>query len=306
MSVSLKTTLFLSLSGPDPTALARGLQRLGWLPAELLTLNVDYKKKKPGIHWFNEWAEKADKLTATTDEGHSLVVDRKAGLVTLRRPDVEIDGNLFEALMAVPFELAVIGQVHVEWWDEDYPAFSFSDGHVQHGWACAFRGAGHERLVSGRWLDFGPWRKHVLGDAGWIEFHDLAADAKTALQQALPGWERMGISDTGGFIQTGFIYKDDVGGVYDAETRKLKVIVPASGQVSQRKMLEMAAVRRDPRIQREKPIERIAFIFVDEANARRHLHELWLREHECWAIVEGQELRLDTAYAPQPAKPGWV
>jgi hypothetical protein len=304
--VSLKTTLFLSLSGPDAAALARGLHGLGWLPPELLSLEVDFKNKKPGTRWLNDWVDKAAKLTATTNEGHSLVVDRKAGLVALRRPQVEINAGLFEALKELPFELATVGQVHVEWWDETYPAYSFGDGHVQHGWACGFRGAGHERLVSRRWLDFGPWRKQTTGDTSWVEFHDLAADAKTALLQAQPGWERMGISDSGGFIQSGFIYTDDVGGVYDAEARKLKLIVPASAGVSQRKMLEMAAVRRDPRIQRDMPIDRIAFIFVDEAKARLHLHELWLREHECWAIVEGQEVRLDAAYAPQPAKPDWA
>ena len=38
----------------------------------------------------------------------------------------------------------------------------------------------------------------------------------------------------------------------------------------------------------------MAFIFVGEAKARRYLHELWLRDHECWAIVDGKR----TAVAP--------
>jgi hypothetical protein len=304
--MSLTTALLLSLSGPDAAALARGLATLGWLPASPQSLEVDFKSRKVGAKWLEEGLDKTGKLVATTNEGHSLTVDHKGGLVTLRRPGAEIAAPaFFEALGALPFELAAVGQVHVEWWDEDYPAYSFGDGHVQHGWACAFRGAGHERLVSRRWLDFGPWRKHVIGDASWVEFHDLGVDAKTALEQALPGWERMGISDTGGVIQTGFVYQDDVGGVYDPVERKLKVVVP-SGAVSQRKMLEIAAVRRDPRIQKERAIERTAFMFLDAANARAHLHELWLREHECWAIVDGVEQRLDTDHAPRPAPPGWV
>jgi hypothetical protein len=303
--MSRSTVLSLSLSGPDLEAIVRGLDALGWLPAAPTTLKVDFVARKAAPGWMDSWLGKAKTLKAMTDAGHTLDFDR-GGLVSLRRPDTVLAAHeTFEQLGGVPFELAVIGQVHEEWFDESFETFSFGRGHVPHGWASALRGAGHARLVSRRWPAFGPWRLHSIGDASWVEFHDLAADAATALAEAQPGWRRMGISDTGGFLQSGFVYTDDVGGVYDPNTRKLKVMVP-SGAVSQRKMLEIAAARRDPRIQKETPFEHTAFIFLDAANARRHLHELWLREHECWAIVDGVEQRLDEAYAPAPVPPGWV
>jgi hypothetical protein len=304
-----RAVLILSLSGPDPEGIVRGLARLGWAPAAPDLLEVNHEKRKPGAGWIDAWLPKAQHLTADSDEGATLTFDRKSGqggIVTLRRPDTDLDAPAtFQALGTVPYELAVIGPVYPEWWDEERPTYSFSDGHVAHGWACAFRGAGFDRLVSRRWLDFGPWWTRDVVDATWVAFHDLDADAKTALAQAIPGWQRMGISDTGGFIQSGFVYKDDVDGVYDPAERKLKVMVP-SGEVSQRKMLEIAAARRDPRIQKEKRIERTAFVFLDEQNARRHLHELWLRDHECWAIVDGREVRLDLDYHPTPEPPDWV
>jgi hypothetical protein len=304
--MSRRAVLTLSLSGPDAEGIVRGLDRLGWAPGKPDLLLVDHEKRKAGPGWIDKWLPGAQELTADADEGATLTFDRKGGIVTLRRPDSDLEASAtFPALAAVPYQLAAIGPVYPEWWDEEHPTYSFSDGHVAHGWACAFRGAGFDRLVSRRWLDFGPWWARAVGDATWVSFHDLEADAKTALEQAIPGWQRMGISDTGGFIQSGFIYKDDVDGVYDPTERKLKVMVP-SGEVSQRKMLEIAAARRDPRIQKDKRIERTAFVFLDRENARRHLPELWLRDHECWAIVDGREVRLDIDYHPTPSPPAWV
>jgi hypothetical protein len=296
----------LSLSGSDPEGIVRGLERLGLTPETPdFLLEIDHEKQVASAGWIATWLGKARTIMAVTKAGHTLTFDR-GGIVTLSRPDTELTAPAtFETLSQLPFELAVIGQVYPEWWDEEYVRYSFSDGHIPYGWACGFRGAGYDRLVSRRWLDFGPWRVRQVGAATWIEFHDLDADAKTALEQAQPGWERMGVSDIGGFIQSGFVYKDDVSGVYDPTEYKLKVMVP-SGEVSQRKMLEIAAVRRDPRIQQERRIERTAFVFLDEADALRHLHELWLRAHECWAIVDGVERRLDEEYHPSPSPPQWV
>jgi hypothetical protein len=37
------------------------------------------------------------------------------------------------------------------------------------------------------------------------------------------------------------------------------------------------------------------------------MQELWLRELECWAIIGGQEVLLNTGYDPPPTeKPLWV
>jgi hypothetical protein len=303
--VGRRAFLLLSVSGADAAEVVRGLRRLGLTPGGRdLYLEVNYEKREATDDWLDRWLGEARVIKAVSNEGQSLTFER-GGLVTLGRPDTGLAApETFEQLGSLPFEVAVIGRVYPEWWDEQYETYSFSDGHIAHGWACAFRGAGYERLVSRRWLDFGPWRKREVGDATWIEFHDIDADPGTALEQAQPGWRRMGVSDAGGFIQSGFVYTEDVSGVYDPTARKLKVMVP-SGEVSQRKMLEIAAVRRNALAQAERPIERTAFVFLDEANARRHLHELWLREHECRAIADGVEHRLDDVYQPQPSPPAW-
>lgn len=305
--MSRRTTLLTSLSGPDPREIVRGLDRLGLAPpAADFRLDVDGEKRDGAPGWIGRWLVGARSLSAVANDGQALTFDH-AGVVTLSRPDAELSAPAtFEQLGGLPFELAVIGPVYPEWWDESYPTYSFSDGHVVHGWACAFRGGGFDRLVSRRWLDFGPWRKREVGDATWVEFHDLDADPATALLQAQPGWERMGISDVGGFIQSAFVYTDDVGGVYDPAERLLKVIVPGRAAVTERKMLEIAAARRDPRIRQQQAIDRTAFVFVDAANARRHLHELWLRGHECRVAGGGPERRLDDGYRPVPTPPGWT
>ena len=174
------------------------------------------------------------------------------------------------------------------------------------GWGCAFKGAGHNRLVSRRWLDFGPWRLiRGTNDVSMVQFHDLGADAPTALEQAKPGHERMGISDTGGFIQTAYVYAHKIDGLYSQEERKLRILIHGR-EVSEREMLDACAVRHYQALGADSPIDSIAYVFAVEAEARAHLHELWLRELECWAFIGGCEERLDLDYHPAPDKPSWV
>jgi hypothetical protein len=54
-------------------------------------------------------------------------------------------------------------------------------------------------------------------------------------------------------------------------------------------------------------VAQVAFVFFDEADARAHLHALWLRGLECrWMSPRG-EVRLDSDYAPAtPPRPDWV
>jgi hypothetical protein len=223
--------------------------------------------------------------------------------------------NLDDALgilEPLPFEVCGLGSVFFdEWIKADFERWSFSRRHIDHGWACAFRGAGHDRLVSRRWLDFGPWRViRRPNDTTFIQFHDLAiTDSTEAYEQAKIGHERMGCSDTGGFIQQ---IEDwmlaDVRGLYFAEDRKLEVIVPAHETVSQSRMANACTLRLHHRLTRpaHQPIERVAFIFFDEADARAHLHELWLRELECWHVDGSGKHRLDLDYHPTPNPPEWV
>jgi hypothetical protein len=53
-------------------------------------------------------------------------------------------------------------------------------------------------------------------------------------------------------------------------------------------------------------IDHVAYVFVDQADARAHLHELWLRELECWYLDDAGKHRLDLDYHPVPSPPAWV
>ncbi|MCE9575781.1 MAG: hypothetical protein K8W52_21705 [Deltaproteobacteria bacterium] len=217
-----------------------------------------------------------------------------------------------EILTAVDFGVAGLGSVFFnEWIEADYKRWSFSRSHIDHGWGCAFRGAGHDHLVSRRWLDFGPWRViRRPNDTTFVQFHDLAiTDPAEAYEVAKVGHERMGVSYTGGFIQQIAQWMlDDVPGAYTAADKKLTRVIPADTEVSQLNMLNAATMRRHYRLNPglSQPVDRIAYVFVVEEQARAYLHELWLRELECW-VHDGRGLRrLDADYHPTPTPPDWV
>lgn len=211
---------------------------------------------------------------------------------------------------ALPFDVCSIGTIYPDEWNEmQVDPFGFSSRHMIHGWACAFRSAGHDRLVSRRWLEFGPWRvHHQPRDLSVVQFHDLRADAQTAARQARPGHERMGISEIGGYLQQPYVFSAPVEGLYIAEHRTLEVVVPPGGKIDQLHMQDACAVRQRHHVApaTEKPVDQVAYVFVDEDDARAHLHELWLRDLEVWLVDGSGRRRLDDTYAPTPRPPKWV
>jgi hypothetical protein len=54
------------------------------------------------------------------------------------------------------------------------------------------------------------------------------------------------------------------------------------------------------------PFDEAAVIFLELQAAQAHLHDLWLYGHQCWAIDEGRETRLDDGYNPQAPRPDWA
>lgn len=212
----------------------------------------------------------------------------------------------------LPFEICSLGSVFFDQWIKaGYQRWSFGRSHFDHGWGCAFRGAGHDRLHSRRWLEYGPWRViRRPNDTTFIQFHDLAiTDPAEAYAQAKVGHQRMGIDPIGGFIQG--IDLDviaEVRGVYRAETRTLEIVVPAGTEVTQQDMRVACGLRLHHKLTRPMVdrIEQIAYVFVAKADAEAHLHELWLRELGCWYLDEGGKHRLDADYHPTPSPPAWV
>ncbi len=213
---------------------------------------------------------------------------------------------------ALDFGVCGLGSIFFdEWIAADYERWAFSRGHIAHGWGCVFRGAGHDYLVSRRWLDFGPWR--VLrrpDDTTFVQFHDLAiTDPALAYDVAKIGHERMGVSHTGGFIQQIYDWMlNDVRGPYVPDERKLEVLIHPNDELPQLRMTNAAALRRHCRLHPDQPqpVDRVAFVFFSDDHARAHLHELWLRDLECWSHGSRGLRRLDLDYHPTPSPPAWV
>lgn len=195
--------------------------------------------------------------------------------------------------------------------EDDYSGPSFGVGNYKLGWACFFKGEeGHKRLVSRRWLDYGPWRViRGKNDTTLVQFHDQNVDMKTAFEQAYPGHQRMGISETGGYLKGKdwfqYFYKPE--GTYDIENRKFEIMI-GEREIEQGEMLEVCAIRLWQPFGEKKIVDSVAYVFIYPEMAQRYLHELWLREIECWTFKEnGERIRLDLDYQPPvPVKPDWV
>ncbi|MCG8422299.1 MAG: hypothetical protein MJE77_30635 [Proteobacteria bacterium] len=172
-----------------------------------------------------------------------------------------------------------------------------------------------------------------------VVFHQLGVDEDTAREQARLGHQRMSGDEEGGFLSSILMLRSEFNAIYEPGRRQLRVICHEGRSVSQREMSDACLVHfhntLDPehlaqftrrantyakamtrlkmpfqiadRFGPDQPIESVAYIFVSEADARKHLHELWLRELECWAFVDGKEIRLDLDYRPEPpSPPDWV
>lgn len=215
-----------------------------------------------------------------------------------------------ESIIGLAQQLAVDVMVlgpRYRWSADRRPLVTFSDGHRYHGWAVVFKGDGHERLVSRRWLEHGPWLvRQSPGDVSYVQFHDLSADSVVAWEQANRAHVRIGIDDAGGYLHPDHQSRTRISGVYSRTARSLTISRGNGQPMTQREMLDLCAHRRRSLVEDE-PIERIRILFLAERDARRHLHELWLRELECWFVDgDGREVRADDAYQPERIVPEWV
>lgn len=308
----MTTTLRLGFSGPDVDALFVALVETGLAGRGLpQTLVVDDKPRKVKADWTVAAAAARRSLAAEWDGEAGRLSLQKDRIVKLTRFGFDLDPErLLAQLAELPFTLGSAAELYPEWTDgslgEVYEGPGFAELHWPHGWACLFKGAGHERLVSRRWLDFGPWKvRRGAHDTTLVQFHELGADAATALAQARLGHERMGISDKGGFLQGRYVYAHDLQGLYYAQQHRLHVVVHGR-DVSQRELLDACAARRYQRLGAEQPLDNVVYVFMEEAPAMAHLHELWLRGLECRAVVEGVEIDLTAQYRPQPAALEWT
>ena len=300
----------VAMSGPDLPALAHAVAALPAFRGALPRVRLDTRDFEPacGGDWLDRGlAQTTINLFALWDESFQHFLSFRPGdVVQMAIPGFPRDpAAALEPLSALPFEVASFGSIHPSW-RPDYDGPGFGGFHIPLGWGCAFRGDGHRRVVSRRWLEHGPWKVwHGANDTTLIQFHDLDADAATALAQARPGHDRMGPSDTGGYLAPSQLTETALRGLYNAGEQKFRIPV-SYREVTSRELLDACAVRASGGSDPSRPIRALAYLFLDEAAARQWVGELWLREIECWAVVNGAERRLDLDYRPADARPAWA
>ena len=311
----------MSVSGDDLPGILRGLHSHYFDKREPLKMLVDGDADEviDEIRWFDgvideiRWFDRAMAREISAglyfDEDGDVWMSISTTSVNCGHKDSEVSPKtVLDALDNCDFSLAAVLGPHGRWFAHNTPErFGLSNGHFGNAFAVAFKGDGFEQLVSRRWLEFGPWKTHWRGEElCLVQFHELDVDSETALKQALPGHKRMGIDDIGGFLRSPYLYSEDITGPYDAKKKLIKIIVPVGAEVPQRKMLDACALRTAGANDAGKRVDSVAFVFMTEADARKHLHELWLRELECRALIDGKEVRLDLDYQPTLDRPEWV
>ncbi|MDC0711903.1 hypothetical protein POL68_25775 [Stigmatella sp. ncwal1] len=301
--------LRVGLAGTDLPSLVRALPGR-WVPkTPPPEFSVEFEDQPAGDNWLDKAACCTEMTQAKwKDVGEPFLIHTARIIVKTGSTGDWQPQAVLSLLVPLPFTVASFDTAHPSWEKglDAYEAPGFGYQHYSHGWACAFKGTGHDALVSRRWLEHGPWR--VLkgaDDTTLVQFHDLAADSATALAQAKPGHERMGITRTGGYLPRNYTPQQDLQGVYDSKEKSLRIVVHGR-DVAPGEMLDACAARQFQLLGQDKTVQRVAYVFMEPARAQAHLHELWLHDLECWTIELGKEIRLDKDYKPTPVKPDWV
>jgi hypothetical protein len=307
--------------GADPAALLAGLVRLGIADMESpvrSSVRVGIRRASLTDFW-TAWREVPPLRRAFASCKHDEEGDRYSMLswdpdscAKVKNTDYPFaPASLRDLLAPLDFTVASVLLAHFYPWrhPKDYKRPGLGDGHFGAGSFAAFRGEdGHRRLVSRRWLDHGPWRliRDEATDLTLVQYHDLDADEATALEQAKLGHQTMGIRPHGGFIQKRFVWGRLEPNFYDRQRRTSIVLVHHDDPVAPRQMLEAAALKLwQPH--EDTPIDQVAFVFTKEANARKHLRDLWLRGLEVRVMGTHGEVRIDDTYDPGPPEvPDWV
>jgi hypothetical protein len=310
--------LFISLEGSDLYKILKMVYNFGIFQDSPSPDRfwVDGTKKKYVRDWMEHYVNTCKRDVALFWEDGDGLDDHhlsyaKGCVVKFSIRNFDENANAVLTLIApLPWSVAAFLQLRHNWVvnGEEYSAPGFANKHHPLDWGCAFKGEGHKRLVSRRILEFGPW--HLIrdeeNDITLVQFHDLNADSETALEQAKPGHALMSKPFEGAFFQKDFNLAGELDVLYEPAERKVKVIV-AGRNVPISEMVDMAKARYGQLLGPEKPIDSVAYIFTEsEEAARAHLHDLWLRELECWAFIDNLQTRIDLDYHPTPNKPEWV
>jgi hypothetical protein len=298
----MQTRLQLTLAGAEPALLVERALASGFLPGAPPTSTRVDGSRAAAASPLSELARTSEDLAVAWSDDARLQRNRQRDRLYVHRTrwNVTPEGTL-ALLHDWPFEACTTTSLDPTWW-EGYRSI--------HGWAFLLKGNGH-RLVSPRVIEHGPWRRlrDDASDVTLFQFHDLEADADTALAQARPGHALLAPVWLGGhyasqlwlFRESATDYKPTF---YDRSTRTSIVLVQ-DREVSPAEM-GIAAGTRVHQIFPE-PVDQVAFVFMDEATARRQLPALWLYGLEVRAMTAAGERRIDLDYEPQPPTiPDWV
>jgi hypothetical protein len=307
--------LSVSLEGKDLLQIAREINSFEAFKDKVPdSFDVDGKTKKFVANWLDLYSEKCKRDIAVYwgELCEKFISLNRKHVVKFRINDFPTSAEAFlQIISPLHWTILSVSSIHRKWYGQEinYKSKGFANLHFSLGWSCAFKGEGHQRIVSRRYLEYGPW--HVLRDEAnditLIQFHDLSADTLTALEQAKLGHKLMGDPYEGGFIQQDYtILNPDFSGLYSPTDKMLRFIINER-PITRAELLDACATRLWQLLGEDKPIERIGYVFIQESEARQNLHELWLREIECWTYLDGVETRIDEDYSPPPPeKPEWV
>lgn len=282
------------VAAPPPGKLAAHTAKLTTIPAEWFAVDFQHRT-----------------LKADWKDGSYVLVNR-GDLVRVSTRNFPLDMvDLAARLARVDFEAATGAPIRY-WDDRKGPAYTAPQGTVGTaplGFGAAFKGRGHERAMSRRWLDRGPWRVlRGAGDTTFLQFHDERADVATSLEQARPCHALMSDRDQAPLpLRDAYpAGKVALGGIYRADERKLIVTV-AGREVSRREMREAVATRTYQLLGEGKPVDNVCFRFADAAELDKALPDLWLYALEAELRDGAGVHRRDDGYTPPPLdKPAWV
>ena len=316
--------LVVSFDSQNSLVLIKALNKLKYFnhesPNLITTITSDgFTEFEGSSDWIEKWIVKAEKHDVTAywgdifDHKGFIIYNPKKQVTTIKINGFEIidPKNVIEIFSPLPWTVANFYDIFSSYedseWDE-YIAPGFIDGHGGHGWACAFKGEGHNHLVSRRWLEYHPW--HLIrdeeNDISFVQFHDLDADPATALEQAKPGHRAMSMYGVGGYIGKTHPFSNDLRGVYLPDERNLRVVIPARKEITYSEMSDYCAARHFQAFS-EGEIDLLSFVFIEGKEAQPYIKDLWLREIEVSGFTpKGKEIRLDEDYQPDYQPPQWV
>jgi hypothetical protein len=293
----MQASLKLTFAGSAPRLLVERATMAGFLPDGVPTWASIEGESRVATQPASVLVDTTNQLSISWGNDIRLSYSRKRDHLWLGRESWGVSAdNLLALLRDLPFEACTTGVLDPSWW-EGYDSI--------HGWAFAIKGTGH-RLVSPRIVERGPWRllRDDAHELTVFQFHDLDIDGATALAQARPGHALLALMwEAGHYAGRDWAFPGHVQIVgykpsfYDPATRTSIVLVQ-DREVSPEEM-GVAAATRIHQIYPE-PVAQVAFVYMDEATARRQLPALWLYGLEVRAMTATGERRIDVDYEPPP------